>query len=63
LTGVASLGLEPAKPVINDQSRQSSIEGLKGAAAIGPRAITFVPTSGATLTNQLFGAAVAAGAG
>jgi hypothetical protein len=57
------LGVEPAKPFIKDQSRRNSIGGRKGAATIGPPAITSAPASGAALTNQLFGASVAAGAG
>ncbi len=61
LTGLASLGVEPAEPFIKDQSRRSSIGGLKGAATIGPPpAIMFAPASGAASTNQLFGAAAGA---
>ena len=56
-------GVEPAKPFIKDQKPTELDWGSEGAATIGPPAITSAPASGAALTNQLFGAAVAAGAG
>ena len=54
------LGVELAKPFIKGPKPTKLDRGLKGAAAIGPPAITFAPNSGATLSNQLFGAAAGA---